>query len=117
MTNNVFGEIKSKDLTFERILLLQSYVDSVFRLIIFIYTLDIAVLIATKGHIFVWIISTLMVVLSIAYALWITFSLEKLMSDYPGYSMVNIWFYYAQVVLMVALYFAMFYYYYSHKLG
>lgn len=109
--NSFIGNING-DLTHETTLLLHSYMDNTFRMIIFIYTLAISVVAITKGHPIIWITSSLMIILSISYAIFVIYNIGNLLREHvSNYHTFNIWFYYAQCAFLIILYISMLYYY------
>jgi hypothetical protein len=94
------------------IIQLQNYIDNVFRLVVFTYALCMAVIGITNGHALVWVVSTLIIFTSLAYAAYVLCTTGQLLMRVNGYSPVNTWFYYIQTSLMLLLYVATVYYFY-----
>jgi hypothetical protein len=111
----LFNKINTGQLRLEDILSLQNYIDSVFRLIVLVYTLSIAVVAITNGHVLVWILASLLIIVSLLYALFTTYHVGKYLLTIPGYHPFNVWFYYTEVVFLIILYVVMVYYYYNRK--
>jgi hypothetical protein len=88
----------------DSVIAIQTYIDNVFKLIIFVITLALASMALTGGHIIIWTISTLMTGTSIAYGFYICYNFGKLLLSYPGYNSINLIYYYVQIFLITVLY-------------
>ena len=90
---------------------LQNYIDNTFRLIILLYMLNIATLHFARRHVVLVAISSTMVLLSLAYAFYITRKVGALLMEHEGYQHFNVTFYYVQASLLLLLYLLLMYFY------
>ena len=96
--------VEGNDMSLTEILALQDHVDGVFTMIILMYSLAVAVAAITYANKSVVVISTIIIILSITFALFTLFNVNKIVGTVPGYHKLNIWFYFIQCILLFLLY-------------
>lgn len=94
-------------------LTLQNYIDSSFRLVIFVYTLALTLLAFSKGMKVLVILSSLMVLMVLAYGFYILITVGPLLTRLKVYSRFHLVFYYVEVILLVMIFLSVTYYYVS----
>lgn len=92
---------------------LQNYIDSSFRLIVFIYSLALALLAFAKGMKGLVILASLMVLMVIIYGFYILATVGPLLKRLRVYSRFHLVFYYVEVILLVFIFLAVTFYFVS----
>lgn len=95
----------------EFVMRIQSYIDNTFRLVIFIYSLALALLAFSKGKPVLVILTTLIITMVIIYALFVLITLGPLVLRFKQYNRFHLVFYYIETVLLIAVFFAVMYYF------
>lgn len=96
--------LKTSDATPRDIVIVQSYMDGVFRLIILLYALALSVLAFTRGYIVITLIISAMIILSITYAYFTLIVVGGALMDVEGYHPFNVIFYYIMTTFLAILF-------------
>jgi len=94
------------------IVYLQSYIDNVFRLIIFIFGLSISILFFIEQNYFIELLVSIMILMSIAYSYYTIYKVGNLLYKTPEYSEFNLSFYYIETTCLLLLYITLMYVYF-----
>lgn len=86
------------------LIMLQSYMDGIFRLIIFIYSLALAVLAFTHKYIFIFVVLFLIIVFCIVYAFFTLVTVGSILLEFEDYNKFNLAFYYIETILLTLLF-------------
>lgn len=92
---------------------LQTYLDNVFRLSIFIYGLSISVLFFTDQNYLIEILVSIMIIFSLIYSYYIIKTVGDVLLTRDNFSYFNIIFYYVETTCLLLLYFVLLYIYYQ----
>lgn len=106
MGSGSFDDINAEDLTWDQILALQAYQDSSFRLIVFMFSISIAVLtFAKENHKYVVVgICSILILLTLIYAVFMVTQVNRVLTQLPNYSALNPVFYYTSIILFFFIY-------------
>lgn len=95
----------------EYVLKLQKYIDDTFRLIVFIYSLALALLAFGKGKPLLVILSSLLIVVALIYGNYVLFTIGPLLKRLERYGRIHLVFYHIEVILLICIFWAVMYYY------
>jgi hypothetical protein len=111
-SNFSFDTLTTRD-KLDLALKLQNYVDSSFRLIVFVYSLTLALLAFSKGMKVLVIFSCVLVLMVLIYGFYILASAGPLLTRMQVYSRFHLVFYYIEIILLVMIFLSFVYYYVS----
>lgn len=96
-----------KHLSWEQVLQLHAYMDNTFRLIVFVYGVALAVMAFARLKDFkeVVLVASALIVLVLAYALYVVVEVTRILRHQVGYSKMNSAFYYIATILFGILFF------------
>ena len=94
----------SSDATPRDLVIIQSYMDGVFRLIILIYALSLSALTFTHGYPLITIILSILLIMSISYAYFTLATVGNILLKIEGYNVFNLIFYYVSTTLLLLLF-------------
>ena len=83
---------------------IQSYMDGVFRLIIFIYAFALSALVVSKGYPLITLLLSLLIILTISFNYYTINNVSKVLFNIPGYNPVNTIFYYVATTILALIY-------------
>jgi len=92
------------------IIALQAYMDGVFRLIIFMYSLALGVLALTYKYKFIFVLLFLVIVFCISYAFFTLATIGDILLSVDAYNRFNLAFYYIETILLTLLFCTITYY-------
>ena len=106
MSETIQEFFEGNDFNTRDMILLQSYMDGVFRLIILIYSLSLAALAFTQGFRVITLILSCLILTSLAYAFFTLATVGSVLLKIDGYNKLNVVFYYVGTGLLTLLFFA-----------
>jgi hypothetical protein len=95
---------KTAEATPRDLIIVQSYMDGVFRLIIFIYAFSLSALVVSKGYPVITLLLSLLIILAIAYAYYTIGVVAEVLTNIPAYNPINIIFYYIGTTLLALIF-------------
>lgn len=101
---------EGKEVTPMEIIMIQSYIDGVFRLIIFVYSLALGVLAFTHEYIFIFTVLFFIIVFCIIYGFFTLVTVGNILLEVDGYNKFNMAFYYIETILLTLLFIGILYY-------
>lgn len=104
-------ELKNNPISSRDVIALQAYMDGVFRLIIFIYSLSMAVLAFTYKFPFIFTILFLVIVFCLSYAFFTIATIGGILITLEGYHPFNLAFYIIESILLTLLFLGILYYF------
>ena len=106
MSKTLKAFFTSSDATPRDLVIIQSYMDGVFRLILLIYALSLSALAFTRGYPVITLLLSILIIMSIAYAYYTLAVVGGILMQIDGYNIFNLIFYYIGTTLLALLFVA-----------